>query len=123
LFLWLYSNISLLIYSITIFTLSHIHKQLLVSESILIVNMASSGRTTAVTGGTGTQSTPANNVGGADTARRNSNGTLFSGLINQKRNSQDANAQARRESFNDMKPATGIIGKMWNNFTSGSPPK
>merc|ERR1711964_738223 len=53
----------------------------------------------------------------------NSNGTLFSGLINQKRNSQDANAQARRESFNDMKPATGIIGKMWNNFTSGSPPK
>lgn len=32
--------------------------------------MASSGRTTAVTGGTGTQSTPANNVGGADTARR-----------------------------------------------------
>ncbi|PVH88429.1 hypothetical protein DL98DRAFT_648555 [Cadophora sp. DSE1049] len=87
--------------------------------------MASSGRTTAVTGGTGIESTPANNVGGADTARRNSNtsGTLFSGLMNQKRNSQDANAQARRESFNDMKPATGIIGKMWNNFTSGSPPK
>merc|ERR1712225_97838 len=82
-----------------------------------------SQRTSAVTGGTGTQSTPANNVGGADTARRNSKGTLFSGLINQKRNSQDANAQARRESFNDMKPATGIIGKMWNNFTSGSPPK
>merc|ERR1712093_683685 len=93
------------------------------SESISKVNMVSSGRTTAVTGGTGTQSTPANNVGGADTARRNSNGTLFSGLMNQKRNSQDANAQARRESFNDMKPATGIIGKMWNNFTSGSPPK
>merc|ERR1712093_537862 len=103
------SNISLLTWAITIFTLSHIHKQLLVSESILIVNMASSGRTTAVTGGTGTQSTPANNVGGADTARRNSNGTLFSGLINQKRNSQDPNAQARRESFNDMKP-------YWNNW-------
>ncbi|KAH7417093.1 hypothetical protein BKA64DRAFT_701880 [Cadophora sp. MPI-SDFR-AT-0126] len=90
--------------------------------------MASSGKTTAVTGGTGIESTPANNVGGADTARRvggaqSAIGTLFSGLINQKRNSQDATAQARRESFNDMKPATGIIGKMWNNFTSGSPPK
>ncbi|KAK0126203.1 hypothetical protein ONS95_007817 [Cadophora gregata] len=84
--------------------------------------MASSGKTTAVTGGTGIESTPANNVGGTDTARRNSN-TLFSGLMNQKRNSQDANAQARRESFNDMKPATGVIGKMWNSFTSGSSPK
>ncbi|KAG4434732.1 hypothetical protein IFR05_009785 [Cadophora sp. M221] len=86
--------------------------------------MASSGKTTAVTGGTGIESTPANNVG-ADAARRgsSSSGTLFSGLMNQKRNSGDATAQARRESFNDMKPATGIIGKMWNNFTSGSPPK
>ncbi|TVY88922.1 hypothetical protein LAWI1_G005058, partial [Lachnellula willkommii] len=40
--------------------------------------------------------------------------TLFSGLVNQKRNSTDAAAQARKESFSDQKPATGIIGKMWN---------
>ena len=40
--------------------------------------------------------------------------TLFSGLMNQKRYSQDAAAQARRQSFNEMKPTTGFIGKMWN---------
>ncbi|KAN0122540.1 hypothetical protein V8E51_000866 [Hyaloscypha variabilis] len=83
--------------------------------------MASSGRTTAIKGGTGTESTPANNIGGD---RRGSNsGGLFSGLINQKRNSTDAAAAARRQSFHDQKPAAGFIGKMWHNFTTGSPPK
>ncbi|KAL2064915.1 hypothetical protein VTL71DRAFT_4055 [Oculimacula yallundae] len=86
--------------------------------------MAASGKTTAVTGGTGVESTPANNVGAASARRgSNTNGTLFSGLMNQKRNSTDATAQARRESFHDMKPAPGMIGKMWHNFTTGSPPK
>ncbi|KAF4633735.1 hypothetical protein G7Y89_g4375 [Cudoniella acicularis] len=80
--------------------------------------MASVGRTTAVNGGSGTQSTPANNVGGD----RRGSGTLFSGLMNQKRNSQDSAAAARRQSFNEQKPATGFIGKMWNNYTTGSPP-
>ncbi|CAL3962126.1 unnamed protein product [Diplocarpon coronariae] len=83
--------------------------------------MASSGRTTAVNGGSGIGSTPANNVGSG--APRKNSGTLFSGLIDQKRNSIDATAQARRQSFAEMKPATGVIGKLWNNFTSGSPPK
>jgi hypothetical protein len=36
--------------------------------------------------------------------------------MNQKRNSQDAAAQARRESFNEMKPPAGFIGKMWNKY-------
>lgn len=40
----------------------------------------------------------------------------FSGLMNQKRNSQDATAQARRASFNEQKPAAGIIGNMWNKL-------
>jgi len=83
--------------------------------------MASPGRTTAVKGGTGTEGTPANNIAG-NAARRGS-GTLFSGLMSQKRNSGDAAAQARRESFNEQKPQAGFLGKMWNNFTSGSPPK
>ncbi|TVY52680.1 hypothetical protein LCER1_G003138 [Lachnellula cervina] len=69
-------------------------------------------------GGTGSTSTPANNVGdsGSATNRRSSGtqNTLFSGLVNQKRNSTDAAAKARKESFSDQKPATGIIGKMWN---------
>ncbi|PMD24867.1 hypothetical protein NA56DRAFT_642682 [Hyaloscypha hepaticicola] len=83
--------------------------------------MASSGKTTAVAGGTGTQSTPANNVG--ETRRGSNSGGLFSGLMNQKRNSTDAAAAARRQSFHDQKPQAGILGKMWNSFTTGSPPK
>ena len=41
-------------------------------------------------------------------------GTLFSGLMNQKRSSGDAAAAARRQSFHEQKPAAGFIGKMWN---------
>ncbi|KAK2628195.1 hypothetical protein QTJ16_002841 [Diplocarpon rosae] len=74
--------------------------------------MASSGRIPAVKGGMGFESTSANEVG-TGAPRRNS-GTLFSGLINQKRNSIDASARARRESFADVKPAPGVIGKLWN---------
>ncbi|TAQ88390.1 hypothetical protein B7494_g3259 [Chlorociboria aeruginascens] len=74
----------------------------------------------AVEGGTGTVPTPANNVD-TDTAaqsRRESrnSGTLFFGLTNMKRNSGDAAGQARRDSFNDMKPEPGFIGKMWNKY-------
>jgi len=83
--------------------------------------MASSGRTTAVSGGTGIESTPANNIGGDANRRGSNSGGLFSGLMNQKRNSTDAAAAARRQSFHDQKPAVGFIGKMWHNFTNGSP--
>lgn len=94
-----------------------------------------SGRTTAVKGGSGIESTPANNVGGdrrvclhlsppavlsfsSDVSPQgsSSSGTMFSGLMNQKRNSGDATAAARRQSFNEMKPAPGIIGKMWHKY-------
>ncbi|EPE29241.1 hypothetical protein GLAREA_00401 [Glarea lozoyensis ATCC 20868] len=75
----------------------------------------------AVSGGSGTTPTAANNVGGdSGSPRRGSqSGTLFSGLINQKRNSTDASAAARRASFAEQKPAAGVLGKMWNNFTTG----
>jgi hypothetical protein len=61
--------------------------------------------------------------------------------MNQKRNSTDAAAAARRQSFHDQKPQAGIIGKLWHkydspsqkksrvdladwgSFTTGSPPK
>merc|ERR1711964_138909 len=88
--------------------------------------------TTAVTGGTGTQSTPANNVGGADTARRNNKADMTPSELERHSLLRPHQPEAKQsgcqrtgttESFNDMKPATGIIGKMWNNFTSGSPPK
>lgn len=36
--------------------------------------------------------------------------------MNQKRNSGDAAAAARRQSFNEMKPEAGIIGNMWNKY-------
>jgi hypothetical protein len=38
--------------------------------------------------------------------------------MNQKRNSGDAAAAARRQSFNEQKPAAGIIGSMWNKYGS-----
>lgn len=43
-----------------------------------------------------------------------SSNVLFSGLINQKRNSVDEAAQARRASFNNMTPPPGFFGRMWN---------
>jgi hypothetical protein len=36
--------------------------------------------------------------------------------MNQKRNSTDAAAAARRQSFHDQKPQAGILGKMWNRY-------
>lgn len=48
-------------------------------------------------------------------------GGLFSGLMNQKRNSTDAAANARRQSFAEQKPAPGVIGKMWNKYVDMSP--
>ncbi|KAI9809889.1 MAG: hypothetical protein M1825_000322 [Sarcosagium campestre] len=89
----------------------------------------SNRQTAASKGGTGTTSTPANNVGGFGTAkvsgerRRSSGGNtegLFSGLVAQKRNSGDASAAARKASFDEMKPAPGVIGSMWNSFTKGT---
>jgi len=87
--------------------------------------MAASTTEQAVKGGSGTVPTPANNSNGpsSPTRRGSQGGTLFSGLLNQKRNSNDAAAQARRESFNEQKPAANFIGKMWNNFISGNPEK
>jgi hypothetical protein len=111
-------------------------------------NMTAVGR-----GGTGTTSTPANNVDG-NSGRRVSpfpssisllqcplfscevlltyylsiwkflitflqssqSGGLFTGLMSQKRNSTDATANARRESFADQKPAAGVIGNMWTKY-------
>ena len=95
-------------------------------------------------GGSGTQSSPASNIGANVAGRRvilsllsfpflsfrtkssnhlpfhisqgSNSSTLFSGLINQKRNSTDAAAQARRQSFNEMKPQPGILGNMWNKY-------
>ena len=42
--------------------------------------------------------------------------------MDQKRNSLDAEAKKRRESFNDQKPATGFVGNMWNRYKSQKPP-
>ncbi|KUJ22321.1 uncharacterized protein LY89DRAFT_574784 [Mollisia scopiformis] len=73
-----------------------------------------SARATAVNGGSGVESTPANNVGGD--RRGSASSGMFSGLMSQKRNSTDAAAAARRESFHEMKPASGFIGKMWHKY-------
>ncbi|KAK0371795.1 hypothetical protein CLIM01_10840 [Colletotrichum limetticola] len=47
------------------------------------------------------------------TGRRRSSGTLFQGLMDQKRH--DGNA-ARRQSMTDSKPAPGFIGQMWHKY-------
>ncbi|KAI9810579.1 MAG: hypothetical protein M1826_003501 [Phylliscum demangeonii] len=67
----------------------------------------------AVSGGTGATSTPANK----------SSAGLFSGLMSQKRNSTDATAEQRRASFTDQRPPPGFLGQMWQNFTKGSSAK
>ena len=40
--------------------------------------------------------------------------------MNQKRNSTDGSAAARRASWDDQKPAPGMLGGLWNKFTKGS---
>lgn len=83
---------------------------------------------------------PDPNLNDSYTQGSNSGG-LFSSLVNQKRNSTDAAAAARRQSFHDQKPQGGFLGKMWNkcvfyskirrwmdftdrdSFTTGSPAK
>ena len=44
----------------------------------------------------------------------------FANLHNQKRNSQDASAAARRASFAEMNKAPGFFGGMWQNWTKGT---
>ncbi|KAI9724460.1 MAG: hypothetical protein M1812_000528 [Candelaria pacifica] len=78
---------------------------------------ASANRQTAATkGGSGTVPTPANNTDASGNRRRSSGtgGVLFNGLMNQKRNSTDTAATARRASFADQKPGGGFIGNLWN---------
>ncbi|KAI1005102.1 hypothetical protein K3495_g3117 [Podosphaera aphanis] len=67
---------------------------------------------------TGTQN-PSTATNVVNSSHRGSSG-LFSSLMDQKRNSSDAAAQARRASFHDMKPTPGFLGKMWQSFTMGS---
>ncbi|OBR15387.1 Conidiation-specific expression protein [Colletotrichum higginsianum IMI 349063] len=54
--------------------------------------------------------------------RRRSSGTLFQGLMDQKRHE---GTSARRQSMTDSKPTPGFLGQMWHNWTRGpaSPPK
>ncbi|KAI4246583.1 MAG: hypothetical protein L6R40_001946 [Gallowayella cf. fulva] len=51
--------------------------------------------------------------------RRSSSTTKFNNLMNQKRNSTDASAAARKASWAEQSKAPGIFGSMWNNFTKG----
>ena len=44
----------------------------------------------------------------------------FANLHNQKRNSQDASATARRASFAEMNKAPGFFRGMWQNWTKGT---
>ena len=47
----------------------------------------------------------------------------FANLHNQKRNSQDVAAAARRASFADQRHQPGFLGGWWQNFTKGTPGK
>lgn len=44
--------------------------------------------------------------------------TLFSGLMTQKRSSGDAAAAARRQSWNEQKPAGGLLVYMWEKYVT-----
>ncbi|KAJ0386078.1 hypothetical protein COL922a_005105 [Colletotrichum nupharicola] len=54
-----------------------------------------------------------NNAPVSPTGRRRSSGTLFQGLVEQKRHDGTA---ARRQSMTDSKPAPGFIGQMWQKY-------
>jgi len=91
--------------------------------------MASSATPTALSGGTGIASTPANNMGGAavppspeNRARRPSQegNSLFSGLMAHKRNSTDEGSVARRLSLHETQKPQGFVGKMWHDYTRGN---
>ena len=47
--------------------------------------------------------------GGSDAGR-------FSGLIDLKRNSQDASAAARKASFHEQRPQPGFLGQIWHKY-------
>ena len=49
-------------------------------------------------------------------------GGLFGNLSNLKRGSQDQGTEARKSSMSEQsaKPAAGVLGTMWQNFTQGS---
>ncbi|MCJ1350453.1 MAG: hypothetical protein MMC33_000434 [Icmadophila ericetorum] len=57
----------------------------------------------------------AGNVG-SERRRSSASSQKFAGLMNQKRNSVDANAAQRKASFAEMKPAPGFLGSMWNKW-------
>ncbi|CAF9915653.1 hypothetical protein IMSHALPRED_002665 [Imshaugia aleurites] len=57
---------------------------------------------------------------GSTAERRRSSVTKFAGLNNQKRNSQDVSAAARKASFAEQNKAPGFLGGMWQNWTKGS---
>ncbi|MCJ1309190.1 hypothetical protein MMC25_002847 [Agyrium rufum] len=60
----------------------------------------------------------------ADGRRRSSASSgQFAGLMGQKRASQDASAEARKQSFAEMKPAGGVLHNLWSSVVkpTGSP--
>ncbi|KZF24730.1 hypothetical protein L228DRAFT_245723 [Xylona heveae TC161] len=91
-------------------------------------NSSQTQQSSAVRGGAGAVPTPANagasgSFGVNPNRRRSSQGQgLFSGLMNQKRNPDDAMGAQRRMSASEQAPQPGMFGKMWNSWTKGSPP-
>ncbi|KAA6407433.1 MAG: hypothetical protein FRX48_08676 [Lasallia pustulata] len=65
--------------------------------------------------------TPKPSIGSAtDRRRSSSSANKFAGLMNQKRNSTDETAAARKASFAEQAKAPGFVGGLWNSFTKGS---
>ncbi|KAL8707918.1 MAG: hypothetical protein Q9220_007138 [cf. Caloplaca sp. 1 TL-2023] len=48
--------------------------------------------------------------------RQSSSAAKFGGLMNQKRNSGDASAAARKASFAEQSKTPGMFGGLWNRF-------
>ncbi|KAG7002139.1 hypothetical protein G7Y79_00028g061600 [Physcia stellaris] len=68
-----------------------------------------------------TDKTP--NMSNGSGERRRSSGSSpakFASLMNQKRNSSDATATARKASFAEQSNKPGVIGSMWQSFTKGN---
>ncbi|KAL6716410.1 hypothetical protein ACLMJK_005977 [Lecanora helva] len=74
-----------------------------------------------IAGGRGSGAAADASTGSTAERRRSSASSAqkFANLHNQKRNSQDASAAARKASFAEQSHPAGFFGSMWQSFTKG----
>ncbi|WQF77756.1 hypothetical protein CDEST_02770 [Colletotrichum destructivum] len=108
-------------WSLQIHSFQQSHDELLITESYIRIRV-SKYTINHISSSINMDSAKNTNPPVSPSGRRRSSGTLFQGLMDQKRHD---GTSARRQSMTDSKPTPGFIGQMWHNWTRGpaSPPK